>query len=193
MQLPSAPRALVHATSVVLGAACAPFGGAVEGAVLLLGDSGAGKSDVALRLIAMGARLLSDDQTALFAEADRLFAEASFVLTRTDGNSRGRHHRAGSRGAGPVVLAVMLEMHAGIPRLPEPLHYMLPGALGALEGPPLLRLSPFEAANPGRKSPPPPAPFPGAHLSQAWFRLLPALFSEPNAVILRAIPNSYGT
>ena len=53
-------------------------------------------------------------------------------------------------GPTPVVLAVMLEMHAGIPRLPEPLHYMLPGTLGALEGPPLLRLAPFEAATPAK-------------------------------------------
>jgi hypothetical protein len=44
----------------------------------------------------------------------------------------------------------MLEMHADIPRLPEPQHYMLPDALGALEGPPLLRLSPFEAATPAK-------------------------------------------
>ena len=146
----SSPRALVHATSVVLGAACAPFGGAVEGAVLLLGESGAGKSDVALRLIAMGARLLSDDQTALFIEAERLFAEASSSL----------HGRMEIRGVGiialaaadptPVVLAVMLDMQAGIPRLPEPLRYILPGGLGALEGPPLLQLSPFEAATPAK-------------------------------------------
>src|SRR2546423_11652656 len=125
----SSPRALVHATSVVLGAACAPFGGTVEGAALLLGESGAGKSDLALRLIAMGARLLSDDQTTLFIEAERLFAEAPSSL----------HGRMEIRGVGiialaaadpaPIVLAVMLDMEAGIPRLPESLRYMLPGAL----------------------------------------------------------------
>jgi uncharacterized membrane protein len=147
----SSPRVLVHATSVVLGAACVPFGGAVEGAALLLGESGVGKSDVALRLIAMGARLLSDDQTALFIEAGRLLAEAPSSL----------HGRIEIRGVGivaletagaaaPVVLAVMLEAHTGIPRLPEPLRYTLPGALGGLEGPPLLRLSPFEAATPAK-------------------------------------------
>ena len=146
----SSPRTLVQATSVVLGAACAPFGGAVEGAVLLLGESGAGKSDVALRLIAMGARLLSDDQTALFVEADRLFAEAPSSL-------HGRMEIRGvgiialeSAGPAPVVLAVKLEIDAGISRLPEPLRYVLPGALGALEGPPLLRLPPFEAATPAK-------------------------------------------
>ena len=146
----SSPRTLVHATSVVLGAACAPFGGAVEGAVLLLGESGAGKSDVALRLIAMGARLLSDDQTALFVEADRLFAESPSSL----------HGRMEIRGVGiialgaagpaPVVLAVMLNARDDVPRLPEPLRYVLPGAPEALEGPPLLRLPPFEAATPAK-------------------------------------------
>src|ERR1700704_4601031 len=115
----SVPRALVHATSVVLDAASAPFGGAVEGAVLLLGESGSGKSDVALRLIAMGARLLSDDQTLLFAEGDRLFAQSVSSL----------HGRIEIRGVGivaldpagpaPVILAVMLNAQAEIPRLPE--------------------------------------------------------------------------
>jgi hypothetical protein len=150
MAMTSAPRVAVHATSVVLGAASAPFGGAVEGAVLLLGEAGAGKSDVALRLIAMGARLLADDQTQLFAEDGRLFAEGVSSL----------HGRIEIRGVGivaleaakpsPVVLAVMLNANAGIPRLPEPLRYALPAPLEALEGPPLLRLSPFEAATPAK-------------------------------------------
>lgn len=145
-----APRVSVHATSVVLGPACTPFGGAVEGAVLLLGEAGAGKSDVALRLIAMGARLLADDQTQLFAEGGRLFAEAPSSL----------HGRMEIRGVGivtldaakpaPVILAVMLNADAGIPRLPEALRYMLPAPLEALEGPPLLHLSPFEAATPAK-------------------------------------------
>jgi hypothetical protein len=140
----------VHATSVVLGTASTPFGGAVEGAVLLLGESGAGKSDVALRLIGMGARLLSDDSTALFAEEGRLFAEGISSL----------HGQMEIRGVGivalnaagmaPVVLAVMLNAHDQIPRLPESLRYALPGPLEALKGPPLLHLSPFEAATPAK-------------------------------------------
>jgi serine kinase of HPr protein (carbohydrate metabolism regulator) len=114
----SAPRALVHATSLVLGTACTPFGGAVEGAILLLGDSGAGKSDVALRLIAMGARLLSDDQTQLFAEGGRLFAEAISSLHGWM-EIRGVGIVAlNAAGTAPVILAVMLDAHAQIPRLP---------------------------------------------------------------------------
>jgi len=146
----SAPRVAVHATSVVLGAASAPFGGAVDGAVLLLGEAGAGKSDVALRLSAMGARLLSDDQTLLFAEGDRLFAQRVSSL----------HGRMEIRGVGivalkaagpaPVILAVMLNPDSAISRLPEPLRYTLPAPLEATEGPPLLHLSPFEAATPAK-------------------------------------------
>jgi len=146
----SVPRALVHATSIVLDTACAPFGGAVEGAVLLLGEAGGGKSDVALRLIAMGAKLLADDQTQLFADSGRLFAEGISSL----------HGRMEIRGVGivalkaadpaPVILAVMLYAQSQIPRLPEPLRYALPAPLEALEGPPLLHLSPFEAATPAK-------------------------------------------
>ena len=146
----SSPRALVHATSVVLGTACAPFGGAVEGAVLLLGDSGAGKSDVALRLIAMGAKLLSDDQTALFAERGRLFAEG---VSSLHGQMEIRGVGIVALGAGgpvPVVLAIMLNARDDVPRLPESLRYALPAPLEALEGPPLLHLSPFEAATPAK-------------------------------------------
>ena len=94
MSSPTGPRVLVHASCVVLGGAAAPFGGAVEGAVLLMGASGAGKSDVALRLIAMGARLLSDDQTQLFDNNGRLFAAAPPSL----------HGRMEIRGVGILTM-----------------------------------------------------------------------------------------
>lgn len=44
--------------------------------VLLRGDPGSGKSDVALRLIDGGARLVADDQVVLRAENGRLIASA---------------------------------------------------------------------------------------------------------------------
>jgi serine kinase of HPr protein (carbohydrate metabolism regulator) len=47
--------AMMHASSVVMQ----------DHAVLIRGDSGSGKSDLALRLLDRGARLLSDDQTRL--------------------------------------------------------------------------------------------------------------------------------
>src|ERR1700675_5067251 len=74
-------RVVVHATSVALGDAAEPFGGRGDVGVLIMGESGAGKSDVALRLIAMGARLLSDDQTALYAHEGHIYAEAPPTLS----------------------------------------------------------------------------------------------------------------
>ena len=55
-------RCLVHGTAV-----------AIEGrAVLLRGPSGSGKSDLALRLIDAGARLVADDQTELARVGERI-------------------------------------------------------------------------------------------------------------------------
>ncbi len=54
-----------------LHASCVAVGGR---AVLLTGHSGAGKSDLALRLIDGGAVLVADDQTRLHAEGGVLFA-----------------------------------------------------------------------------------------------------------------------
>ena len=61
----------VHGTAVALGG---------DG-VLLRGPSGSGKSDLALRLIAEGARLVSDDQTELRRLGDqvRMSAPATIV------------------------------------------------------------------------------------------------------------------
>ena len=54
-------------------ASCVAIGGR---GVLLLGKSGVGKSDLALRLIAEGARLVADDRTILFAIRGALHAKA---------------------------------------------------------------------------------------------------------------------
>ena len=139
---------LVHATSVVLGDACAPFAASVDGAVLLIGRSEAGKSDVALRLIAMGAKLISDDQTALSDINGRLFASAPPSL----------HGRMEIRGVGiinvtpaapaAVILAVRLDESAAVPRLPEPLTHKLPQGLENCPEPPFVVLHAFEASTP---------------------------------------------
>lgn len=52
-------------------ASCISIGGA---AVLISGESGIGKSELALALIDRGARLISDDHTALRLDAGRLIA-----------------------------------------------------------------------------------------------------------------------
>lgn len=61
---------LVHATAV-----------AIEGdAILLRGPPGAGKSDLALRLIESGARLLADDQALLCRAEDRVLVRAPAAI-----------------------------------------------------------------------------------------------------------------
>lgn len=58
--------ALIHVTSVAID----------NQAVLLMGKSGAGKSDLALRLIDRGAQLISDDYTRCQRRDGQLFAFA---------------------------------------------------------------------------------------------------------------------
>ena len=147
---PAPPRALVHATAVALMDATKPFGGPIEGAVLLLGDSGAGKSDVALRLIAAGARLVSDDQTLLSIERGRLMADAP-------PNLNGRMEVRGlgimqleKAPASPVILAVGLVLEGTVARLPEPAFYALPASLQADVKVPLIVLNAYEASTPAK-------------------------------------------
>lgn len=56
----------IHATCVA----------ASDRAVLILGPSGSGKSDLALRLIDRGALLVSDDRVALHVDGDALIASS---------------------------------------------------------------------------------------------------------------------
>lgn len=58
---------MIHATSVAIGGH----------AVLITGESGSGKSDLALRLIDRGAILISDDYTRLGRSGDRVQASTS--------------------------------------------------------------------------------------------------------------------
>jgi serine kinase of HPr protein (carbohydrate metabolism regulator) len=60
-----------------LHASCVAIGGR---AILIAGRSGAGKSDLALRLIDRGAELVSDDYTIVEASGGRLLAEAPATI-----------------------------------------------------------------------------------------------------------------
>ncbi len=61
---------LLHATAI-----------AIDGhAVLLRGVSGAGKSDLAVRLIDAGARLIADDQSELLRRGDSVIARAPATI-----------------------------------------------------------------------------------------------------------------
>lgn len=124
-------HAPIHATAV-----------AIYGAgVLLLGGSGAGKSDLALRLIDRGAELVSDDYTLLVREGDVLIASAPATIAgRIEVRGVGivaLHHRASA----PVALVVRLDIAPS--RLPEPRTETIAGL--AL---PVLALDPREPSAP---------------------------------------------
>ena len=126
---------LVHGTTVALEG---------EG-VLLRGSSGSGKSDLALRLIDGGARLIADDQTELTRAADG-------VMARSPASIAGRME---VRGVGilrvPTVPSALLRLVIDlvppdrVERLPEPQfcdYFQWPL--------PLLAVAPFEASAPAK-------------------------------------------
>jgi serine kinase of HPr protein (carbohydrate metabolism regulator) len=95
--------ALVHASCV-----------AIDGrAVLLAGRPGAGKSDLALRLIDRGAVLVSDDYTELRISGDRLLARAPATIAG----------KIELRGVGivelPAAADVPVCLHADLDQAPE--------------------------------------------------------------------------
>jgi serine kinase of HPr protein (carbohydrate metabolism regulator) len=97
----------IHATCVAIGGR----------AVLLAGESGRGKSDLALRLIDRGARLVSDDYTQLRVDGARLRATAPAPIAG----------RIESRGVGLVALepladvpvCLLVDLDAAPERLPD--------------------------------------------------------------------------
>jgi serine kinase of HPr protein (carbohydrate metabolism regulator) len=103
----------IHATAVAIGT------GAGFGGVLLRGPSGSGKSDLALRLIDAGARLIADDRTILRRNGDE-------IVLRPPDALRGRLE---VRGLGvvpvdhvdPVRLLLIVDLvgAAAVERLPE--------------------------------------------------------------------------
>ena len=118
----------------------------VEGVgVLFLGAPGNGKSDLALRLIDGGARLVADDRVDLTLEDGCVIASAPPKLAG----------RIEVRGIGileikalkksPVGLAVDLVHPDHVERVPEPATIDLLGVLVAL-----VRLAPFEASAPAK-------------------------------------------
>ncbi|HEY5338136.1 MAG TPA: HPr kinase/phosphatase C-terminal domain-containing protein [Rhizomicrobium sp.] len=142
----------IHASCVVLGGAAAAFGAPRNAGILLLGESGAGKSDLALRLIERGAQLVADDRVDLFVTDGILMARAPASLAGL----------IEARGVGIValpfaaqariVLAVELIEAGNVPRLPQTEFYAAPEELALPQSaqPPLIWLSAFEASAPAK-------------------------------------------
>lgn len=104
---PSPSSQTVHASTVAIGGR----------AVMITGPSGSGKSDLALRLLDRGFTLVSDDQTLVSREGDRLLATAP-------ANIAGKLE---IRGIGivemdrvsDVPVALLVELTSAVERLPE--------------------------------------------------------------------------
>lgn len=126
---------LVHATTVEIAGR----------GVLIRGPSGSGKSDLALRLIDAGARLVADDQTEVERRGDRLVAMAPAAIAG----------RIEVRGLGIVplqavaqttlALVVDLVPAAKVERMPEARAVEILGI-----SLPVLQLDPFEASAPAK-------------------------------------------
>ncbi|MFB2595252.1 HPr kinase/phosphorylase [Paracoccus sp. p4-l81] len=94
--------------------------------LLILGPSGSGKSALALRLMALGARLVADDRTVLDRRGNTLWASAPDA-TRGLIEARGIGIlRADALPSAPVVLAVDLTQPE-VERLPPDRHITLHG------------------------------------------------------------------
>lgn len=110
---------------------------------MLLGESGSGKSDLALRLIDRGAQLVSDDQVRLYRRDNAAFASSPDTIKGL----------LELRGIGiiklpykedmPLSLVVRLTGRQDIERLPEQEFY---DCLGIRI--PLIRLYPFDISSP---------------------------------------------
>ncbi len=126
---------LVHATTLDI----------VGLGVLILGPSGAGKTDLALRLIGEGALLVADDQTSVEMRGDQLWATAPATIAGL----------IEARGVGVLPaaikratrLALAVELTATPERMPARRGWSLPGSPTQI---PLIELSPFEASAPAK-------------------------------------------
>jgi serine kinase of HPr protein (carbohydrate metabolism regulator) len=86
-------------------------------AVLIMGPSGSGKSDLALRLLDRGFTLVSDDQTIVRKDGDRLLASAP-------PNIAGKLEIRGigivdMDTVGDIPVALLVELTSDIQRLPD--------------------------------------------------------------------------
>jgi HPr kinase/phosphorylase len=123
----------IHGTCVAIG----------RRGVLIRGRSGAGKSDLALRLIGDGARLIADDRVLLRRVAGKVIAAAPTTL-------RGLIEVRGvgivsvpTSASAKLCLIVDLVASRAVVRLPEP-------AVATVAGVsiPVVRLAPLEASSP---------------------------------------------
>jgi hypothetical protein len=126
-------------------ASCVAIGGR---GVLLIGASGAGKSDLALRLIHAGARLVADDRTILFLAKGALHARAPDSIKGL----------LEIRGLGIVTfpvrprveIALVVKLGREGARLPKPGIYHIPAPLTGAKPVPQIALDARFASTPAK-------------------------------------------
>jgi HPr kinase/phosphorylase len=131
-------EANIHASCVAIGA----------NGVLLVGGSGAGKSDLALRLIDQGAGLVADDRTILYVAKGLLYARAPATIKGL----------LEIRGLGiidlptrqRVKIALVVKLGRQNQRLPSPCLYRPPPPLLAAPCPPEITLDARLASTPAK-------------------------------------------
>ena len=130
---------------VNIHASCVALGGS---GILLLGKPGAGKSDLALRLIDQGATLVADDRTILFTRRGHLYGKSPDSI-------RGLLEIRGlgivtfpSRADAKIALVVKLGREDA--RLPVHHRFQAPRGLSAPKLPPEILLNGHYASSPAR-------------------------------------------
>jgi hypothetical protein len=131
--------------SAAIHASCVSIGGK---GVLLLGASGAGKSDLALRLIDGGARLVADDACELFVRGGKLCARAPASIAGLL-ELRGQGIIA-MPCAKSVALALAVDLRPSPARLPEPAFFKPPKGLKEANRLPLIMVKAEAASAPAR-------------------------------------------
>jgi len=134
----------IHATCIRIARAGKPFGTPASAGVLILGKSGSGKSDLALRLIGLGAELVSDDRTDLAVIRNRLVATPPKTiagLLEVLGIAHVKH-------APRVTIALVVDLDARPKRLPTTARYNPPLNVAAAACPRLIALDAFEVSAP---------------------------------------------
>jgi serine kinase of HPr protein (carbohydrate metabolism regulator) len=140
----------IHASCVQVAKAGENFGAPSSAGVLLIGKSGAGKSDLALRLIGRGAVLVSDDRTNLVVRRGKLMASAPRTIAGLiEIRGAGIVELPHARGV-PVTLVV--DLSGKVTRLPKPQLFAPPKALAMPQKnrPPLLFLPALEDSAPDK-------------------------------------------
>jgi HPr kinase/phosphorylase len=126
---------LFHATAIAID----------NSAVLLRGPSGSGKSDLALRLIDAGGRLVADDQSELWRDGDAVMVRSPATIAGLIEVRGLGILRIGSLPSARLAMIVDLVAPQHVERLPEPCSETIFGI--AI---PLVALAPFEASAPAK-------------------------------------------